>query len=221
MLSCCAHPRSRNASVQGFFHWLPWHQRRQRVALYQAKTGRALGAKDRHMLAPQSILVDQPSTDLPPLKVTSMLAKCTDTDPYRRLRSSAPAYIIHSDLQLIHSRTVLERAHCSLWRHVAGRKHALRGRQEVAQDLPKAPPKPPKAAARRVPKPPAPPPMPRRPTFFHSRNCEAVTPAEIDLDSDDEVDQEEWAVRRLGPIFVQPVPKLPQLEISGIASGRI
>ena len=49
--------------------------------------------------------------------------------------------------------------------------------------------------------------MPRRPTFFHSRNCEAVTPAEIDIDSDDEVDQEEWAVRCLGsgqslPTFV-------------------
>ena len=74
----------------------------------------------------------------------------------------------------------------------------MRWRQEVAPEA-AAQQKPAKAAVRRPPKPPPPPmPMPRRPTFFHSRNCEAVTPAEIDIDSDDEVDQEEWAVRRTG-----------------------
>ncbi len=71
----------------------------------------------------------------------------------------------------------------------------------------KAQQKPAKVAVRRPPKPqpqPMPVPVSRRPTFFHSRNCEAVTPAEIDIDSDDEVDQEEWAVRRPGLCHVLP-----------------
>ena len=72
---------------------------------------------------------------------------------------------------------------------------AVPARQEMAQKPPRVPHKLAKAAVRREPKPP-PAPAPRRPTFFHSRNCEVVTPAEIDVDSDDEVDQEEWAVRQ-------------------------
>ena len=67
--------------------------------------------------------------------------------------------------------------------------------QEADQRLPKPQHKPAKAAVRRQAKPIPAQQAPRRPTFFHSRNCEAVTPAEIDIDSDDEVDQGEWAVR--------------------------
>ena len=40
------------------------------VAVYRAKTGKALGAKDRQLLPHRSVLVDQPSTDMPSTTVS-------------------------------------------------------------------------------------------------------------------------------------------------------
>ena len=62
---------SPRACVQSFFRWVPWSQRNRRVAMYQARTGKALGLKDRHLLAHQSVLVEQRSTDRPSSTVSS------------------------------------------------------------------------------------------------------------------------------------------------------
>ena len=72
--------KSTGACLQAFFHWVPCSQRRRRVAIYQARTGKALGLKDRHLLAHQSVLVEQRSTDRPSSTVSSVPAVCSFAD---------------------------------------------------------------------------------------------------------------------------------------------
>ena len=49
--------------AQGFYHWVQRDQRGRRVAMYQAKTGKALGAKDRQLLPYQAVTIDQDGVD--------------------------------------------------------------------------------------------------------------------------------------------------------------